>query len=198
MRAAQLGQRRLLIGLILATLLCACGFLGIKAVEYEQKWKHGLLWGRRFHPVEAAVRGRERASPAGSLPPGNVASAVPATSADPMDVHSTIPLAARGPAGLAPAERGLGAGRAGASGTEGMPGERPRNVQVFFGIYFAMTGLHALHVVAGMTAFVWLLRRALRGEFGAAYFTPVELTALYWHLVDMIWIYLFPLLYLIR
>jgi cytochrome c oxidase subunit 3 len=61
-----------------------------------------------------------------------------------------------------------------------------------------MTGLHALHVLGGMTAFVWVLRRAVRGDFSEEYFTPVELTALYWHLVDLVWIYLFPLLYLIR
>lgn len=68
---------------------------------------------------------------------------------------------------------------------------------MFFGFYFLMTGLHAVHVVAGMAVLGWLLRRSLRGEFSSQYNTPVELGGLYWHLVDMIWIYLFPLLYLI-
>ncbi len=74
----------------------------------------------------------------------------------------------------------------------------PRNVGVFFSIYFLMTGLHAIHVVAGMGAITWVLVRALRGQFGSRYFDAVDYVGLYWHLVDMIWIYLFPLLYLIR
>jgi len=68
---------------------------------------------------------------------------------------------------------------------------------MFFSFYFLMTGLHGLHVAAGMAVIAWLLRRARRGEFSARYYTPVDLTGLYWHLVDMIWIYLFPMLYLI-
>jgi cytochrome c oxidase subunit 3 len=72
------------------------------------------------------------------------------------------------------------------------------NVHLFFGVYFAMTGLHAVHVIAGMMAIGWLLRRSLRGDFGSHYFTPVDLGGLYWHLVDLIWIFLFPLLYLIE
>ena len=71
-------------------------------------------------------------------------------------------------------------------------------MQIFFGIYFTMTGLHALHVLAGMSVISWILVRSIRGQFGPAYFTPVDLTGLYWHLVDLIWIYLFPLLYLIH
>ena len=68
---------------------------------------------------------------------------------------------------------------------------------MFFSFYFMMTGLHGLHVVAGMIAIAWVLRRAIRGHFSSRYYGPVDLVGLYWHLVDMIWIYLFPLLYLI-
>jgi len=67
----------------------------------------------------------------------------------------------------------------------------------FFSIYFVMTGIHGVHVLVGMGLFAWLVRRAVRGDFSSAYFTPVEITGLYWHLVDIIWIFLFPLLYLI-
>ncbi|MDY7109943.1 MAG: cytochrome c oxidase subunit 3 [Planctomycetota bacterium] len=74
---------------------------------------------------------------------------------------------------------------------------RPANAHIFFGIYFCLTGLHGLHVLAGMTVIVWLIARAARGHFSAAYFTPVDLGALYWHVVDLIWILIFPLLYLI-
>jgi cytochrome c oxidase subunit 3 len=68
---------------------------------------------------------------------------------------------------------------------------------MFFSFYFMMTGLHALHIIAGMIALSWLLLRSFRGHFSSAYYTPVDLVGLYWHLVDLIWIYLFPLLYLI-
>ncbi len=74
----------------------------------------------------------------------------------------------------------------------------PPNAHMFFGIYFLMTGLHGLHVLAGMCVLIWLLRRAIKGHFDAGYFAPVEMGGLYWHLVDLIWIYLFPLLYLIH
>lgn len=68
---------------------------------------------------------------------------------------------------------------------------------MFFSFYFMMTGLHGLHILGGIGAIAWVLRRAIRGEFSRKYYTPVDLVGLYWHLVDMIWIYLFPLLYLI-
>jgi cytochrome c oxidase subunit 3 len=68
----------------------------------------------------------------------------------------------------------------------------------FLGIYYCMTGLHALHVIIGMAVMYWYgIRPALKNRFSSKYFTPVELGALYWHLVDLIWIYLFPLLYLV-
>jgi len=73
-----------------------------------------------------------------------------------------------------------------------------RNTVIFFSFYFAMTGLHALHMVIGLILMTWLLMRVSRGEFGPQYYTPVELSGLYWHFVDIVWIFLFPLLYLIN
>jgi len=70
-------------------------------------------------------------------------------------------------------------------------------IQQFFSIYFVMTGIHGLHVLIGIGLFVWLAFRAARGHFSAQWYTPVELVGLYWHIVDIIWIFLFPLLYLI-
>ena len=67
----------------------------------------------------------------------------------------------------------------------------------FFSIYFIMTGIHGVHVLVGMGLFGWLITRVARGHFSPQWYTPVELTGLYWHLVDIIWIFLFPLLYLI-
>lgn len=71
------------------------------------------------------------------------------------------------------------------------------NPHVFFSIYFMLTGLHGIHVLAGMTAISWVLVRTIRNHFSAQYYTPIENVGLYWHLVDLIWIYLFPLLYLV-
>jgi len=73
----------------------------------------------------------------------------------------------------------------------------PPRTNMFFAIYFVMTGLHALHVVIGMSILGWVLVKNMRGTFSPQYFTPVDLGALYWHLVDLVWIYLFPLLYLV-
>ncbi len=69
---------------------------------------------------------------------------------------------------------------------------------VFYSLYYLMTGLHGIHVLIGMGLMGWLLWRALKGHFNSEYYTPVEITGLYWHLVDIIWIFLFPLFYLIE
>lgn len=69
---------------------------------------------------------------------------------------------------------------------------------VFYSLYYLMTGLHGIHVLIGMGLMSWLLWRALKGHFNSEYYTPVEITGLYWHLVDIIWIFLFPLFYLIE
>lgn len=75
---------------------------------------------------------------------------------------------------------------------------RPRDLHLFFSIYFCMTGLHGLHVLFGIFFIAWLLVCTLRGHFSSVYYTPVDLGGLYWHIVDVIWIFLFPLLYLIH
>jgi cytochrome c oxidase subunit 3 len=74
---------------------------------------------------------------------------------------------------------------------------RPVNAQKFFTIYFMMTGLHGIHVIAGGIMIGWLIWHTLRGRFSAGYYTPIDLGGLYWHIVDVIWIFLFPLFYLI-
>jgi len=71
------------------------------------------------------------------------------------------------------------------------------NLALYFSFYFLMTGLHGFHVLIGMGLIFWLWRRARKNEFNADYYTPLEVVGLFWHLVDIIWIYLFPLLYLI-
>jgi mono/diheme cytochrome c family protein len=84
------------------------------------------------------------------------------------------------------------------AGTETDPGKsRPDNAHVFFSLYFLMTGLHAFHVLVGLGVIAWLMFRTVFCEFDNRYFTPIELGGLYWHIVDFIWIFLFPLFYLI-
>ena len=68
---------------------------------------------------------------------------------------------------------------------------------LFFSIYYCMTGVHAVHILGGMGVITWLIVKSARHEFHSKYYGPVDNVGLYWHLVDFIWIYLFPLLYLI-
>jgi cytochrome c oxidase subunit 3 len=72
-----------------------------------------------------------------------------------------------------------------------------RQAELYFSLYFVMTGLHALHMIIGVGVMAALAVLAFRGRFTAAYHAPVELAGLYWHFVDVIWIFLFPLLYLV-
>ena len=157
-RAAQLGQRRLLVALLTITLACAAIFLGVKYVEYHHKWKDGLLWGRMYHPTAEAIAGTHPEAAGPGL-----------AHSHPTRPHEAFTAA-----------------------------QAPKNVHIFFGIYFVMTGLHGIHILAGMGVIVWMILRARRGDFDGSYYGPIEFTALYWHLVDLVWIYLFPLLYLIH
>jgi len=73
----------------------------------------------------------------------------------------------------------------------------PRNVELYFFLYFAMTGVHAVHMIVGAGVLIWLMFKVRARAFSAAYYTPVEMFGLYWHFVDIVWIFLYPLLYLI-
>lgn len=71
------------------------------------------------------------------------------------------------------------------------------HVQIFFTLYWVMTGLHALHMLIGVLVMATMLVQARQGRFGPEYHTPLEVSGLYWHFVDIIWIFLFPLFYLV-
>jgi cytochrome c oxidase subunit III len=77
------------------------------------------------------------------------------------------------------------------------PLAQAREAEMFFYLYFAMTGLHALHMIAGVGVVGVIAIKAGRGQFTPAYYTPLEMAGLYWHFVDIVWIFLFPLLYLV-
>jgi cytochrome c oxidase subunit III len=78
-----------------------------------------------------------------------------------------------------------------------MEGSTAREAQILFSLYFAMTGMHAFHMIIGIGLLTVIAVLAARGKFSPAYFSPVEISGLYWHFVDIVWIFLFPLLYLI-
>jgi cytochrome c oxidase subunit 3 len=137
---AQVGSRRLQVAFLVLTMLFGAAFLGIKGVEYYDKYRDHLIPVPGFFHWEQA-------------PPHGAAAS---------DVE-----------------------------TYG------RNVQMFYWIYFAMTGLHALHMIIGLGLLSFLVYFAWRGRYSPEYHAPVELTGLYWHFIDIVWIFLFPLLYLL-
>jgi len=130
--ASAVGKRRATVAWLLATVVLGSVFLGVKVVEYKDKFDHHLVPGASF---------------------------------DAEDLH--------------------------------LAGDDARHAQTFFSLYFGMTGLHALHMIIGIPIILVMAARAQRGRFSREYHTPVELTGLYWHFVDIVWIFLFPLLYLI-
>lgn len=101
-----------------------------------------------------------------------------------------------GDEGHAPAEAAVEDAHAD-KGHDPTVGVEPNHVRIFYGFYFVMTGTHAIHMIIGMGIMVWLIRLAAAGRFSAAYYNPVEIFGLYWHFVDIVWIFLFPLLYLL-
>ena len=154
--SAQVGKKRLVSIFLIATLGLGTVFLGVKAIEYKQKYDHHLIPGHGFdmryrsvHPTandDLKELAREKEE---------VATAI---KSDPdINYHG----------------------------------------QLYFSLYFGMTGLHALHMIVGAGLLVWLIKGSFRGRYTPQYNTPVEIVGLYWHFVEIVWINLFPLLYLI-
>jgi cytochrome c oxidase subunit III len=154
--SAQVGKKKLVTGFLIATLALGSVFLGIKVVEYKQKFDHHLIPGHGFD----------------------------------LTYRSTHPAASDDPKEIALEKEELE--KAFASDPNANS-----HAQLYFSLYFAMTGLHALHMIVGAGLIIWLIKASLRGAFTPQYNTPVEIVGLYWHFVDIVWIYLFPLLYLI-
>ncbi len=203
-RAAQMNQRKLLITMLVLTLMGAFGFMGIKYVEYSHKIHLGIAPGSFYDPHvdehDEAVK--EEATPEAVTQAPSSKPQVPATTPLlPADQQSNIAPAHAAPLGMVAAETEphdahgkYGGGDHGHYATQA----ELDMAFTFFSIYYLMTGLHGLHVLIGIGVIFWLIRRAVRGDFSSEYFTPVDLGGLYWHLVDLVWIFLFPLLYLIH
>ncbi|HSY20617.1 MAG TPA: cytochrome c oxidase subunit 3 family protein [Polyangiaceae bacterium] len=166
-RSAQVGKRNETSIYLVITILCACVFLVVKYFEYSHKFHLGLLPGHCFGH------------------PGLSASVLP----NGQEVGTCLRMGAN-PDSVTP----LWVRAIDESGHEQL---LPPRANMFFALYFVMTGLHGLHVIIGMSILTWVLIKNQQGKFSKAYFTPVDLGALYWHLVDLVWIYLFPLLYLV-
>lgn len=148
------------------------------------------------HELVPAVGYEQTASPTAAA---DVASQQPTTALTP----SVVNQAPAGPTGVEPWVMQDGPAHSEAGHGEWLtfdtlPSLERERVHMFFQVYFMMTGLHGLHVLIGMALIGWLLVKAILGAFSPTYFAPVDLVGLYWHLVDLIWIFLFPLLYLIH
>ncbi len=184
-RCAQLNNQKGLILTLLLTIACAFGFLGIKYVEYNAKVHHGTVFGQYYKPHADSVvvtddNYKVFVGIAGDLAARELAIEQGMSADTPRSEFSEEAISARSVEILAQHEA------------------EPPAVKTFFSIYFAMTGLHGIHVIAGIIAYLWILKRALAGTFSSKFYGPVDFVALYWHLVDLVWIYLFPLLYLIN
>jgi cytochrome c oxidase subunit 3 len=218
-RAAQLGKKNLCVTLLGITIVCGAAFMCVKYVEYTTKFREALYPGSHYNPTEMPKTDVNEEKAAGKLAAAEaklpevadntapttdlMKTIAPAIKTAP-DGHtfegSSISRAPAGPQGLNPnwvASENSRLRREEVSVERHEPMDEPNNVQIFFSIYFMMTGLHGVHVLAGMALIFWCLLRAKRGEFGPEYFSPVDFVGLYWHIVDLVWIFLFPLLYLI-
>ncbi|MDX2054272.1 MAG: cytochrome c oxidase subunit 3 family protein [Polyangiaceae bacterium] len=221
-RNAQLGEKNKLVVNIVITLLCAFAFLGVKYKEYSHKIHEGTLWGHHFNPEHelweldsfkgkhpeaaelaekiSAIQYEGQAKPSrgnDAAPKAEPVAAVAAGTSPTESKERRIQrLLMKAPEEAIHPLVAAGIIKHDVLSTTGL--ERPPTAHIFFGIYFFMTGLHGIHVVAGIIVWFWMLTKARKGQFGPNYFGPIDYAALYWHLVDLVWIYLFPLLYLIH
>ncbi len=197
---AQKGNRNMQVILILLTMFFGAVFLGVKAIEYTSKYNDGLV------PI-AGLNKKVKADPAAAHLPEKPCYEVEHGEAD--EHHyvnprgefqwkdcSLVKLAQDGNY-LTEAEK-IGYFSNDGSGAPQIDAEKFRDkVLIFYWIYFVMTGLHALHMIIGLGLMAWLLWTAWRGYYSGDYYMPVEMSGLYWHFVDIVWIFLFPLLYLL-
>ncbi|MSR70025.1 MAG: hypothetical protein EXS17_06750 [Phycisphaerales bacterium] len=214
---AQRGRKTALLICLWLTMAGAAGFLVIKYFEYSHKIHAHLVWGPTFYIPPHDVVGELEATQLAHTPAAAaVAVATPATAATPASSGlptigdrpavdaSAIKAASAGPSGLSSGAVNAVIGESHDIIPHDLPSahledaKMPPNTHLFFAIYYAMTGLHGFHVIVGMVVIGILIFRANRGDFGPKYYTPVDLVGLYWHIVDLVWIFLFPLFYLIH
>jgi cytochrome c oxidase subunit 3 len=216
LRAAQRGAIRPATWLVGLTLLLGCIFLGVKGIEYKAKWDHDILPGRIGELLPGMGLAREKEMHAvGMQYVTRVRRQMDRLVATPGTLSAELTEGMRqlladmkdGEAGpsyrspLTPAQVGQRVNELIHRGEEA--GQHvPLSPAIPFGnlwasCYFALTGFHALHVLGGLVVFALLFVRGLRGGFGPDQVGQLEITALYWHFVELVWIVLFPVLYLL-
>jgi len=202
---AQKSNRMLQVVMIVLTMIFGTVFLGVKAIEYTDKYNHGLIPVDGLNRRATATENAHPSSEHGSAMTMPFEVKVEASSEKSATEHeyvnprgafqwtdASLVVLARDGKFLTAAEN-IGYFSNGEVDVKKFADK----VRIFFWLYFAMTGLHALHMVIGLGIMLWLLLRAWGGEFSVLYFAPVEMAGLYWHFVDIVWIFLFPLLYLL-
>ena len=200
---AQKSNRNMQVIMIILTMILGATFLGVKVVEYTDKYNHGLVpvnglnkKVKRPEKVEhnAFVLPFETRASASESAPGG---------------HTEKPYV--NPRGefqwnygedlVEQAEKGgylTDSEKVGYFSNGQIDAAKFRDkVRIFYYVYFVMTGLHALHMIVGLGLMMWLLWTAWKRTYNAEYYMPVEMSGLYWHFVDIVWIFLFPLLYLL-
>ncbi len=198
---AQKGKRMMQVYLIIATMLFGTTFLVVKYFEYSDKYHHGLVpvtglnMRTKATSERPSTQNEHESRPKNSLdaPKTETPYANPRGEFQWHDAKGDqIILEARAKGYLTPHEE------IGYFTNGDLDNNKVRDkVRIFFWIYFVMTGLHALHMIIGLGIMAWLLWTAWRGAYSADYYSPVEMSGLYWHFVDIVWIFLFPLLYLL-
>ena len=198
---AQKGNRNMQVILIIATMFFGSVFLGVKVVEYRDKYEHGLVpvtgWNKKSKEGEH-VRSEPFTLPFETRVSASEAVEQVEHKANPRG-EFTIPESDLKLARMAEEGNFLTESERNGYYSNGVldVNKFRDKVRIFFWIYFVMTGLHALHMIIGLGLMAWLLWKAWSGIFSHEYFAPVEMAGLYWHFVDIVWIFLFPLLYLL-
>lgn len=210
-RAAQTNKKGLLSVCLALTLAGAIGFLVIKYFEYSHKFHLNLKWGQSFYqPVSESEAATVKVEPKPvENPVLAIAAPDPSAGAAPTALVQLPPADATAIAAPKSGPSGVASTTMVEASAEGvhvshreephlLDPEMPANTHRFFAIYYLMTGLHGIHVLIGVGVIGWLLWGSLKGRYGSDYYTPVDLVGLYWHVVDLVWIFLFPLFYLIH
>ncbi|MEQ1604264.1 MAG: cytochrome c oxidase subunit 3 family protein [Pyrinomonadaceae bacterium] len=194
---AQRGNRNMQVIMIVLTMMFGATFLGVKAIEYTDKFNHGFVPVTGLNRKAKAEHTGEHAAapekPCWEVEHGTTtehAYVNPQSEFQWTDC-SLVKLAQDGKF-LTESEK------IGYFSNGEIDANKFRDrVRIFFWIYFVMTGLHALHMIIGLGLMSWLLWKAWSGTYSREYYMPVEMSGLYWHFVDIVWIFLFPLLYLL-
>ncbi len=190
---AQKSNRNMQVIMIILTMLFGTVFLGVKAIEYSDKYHHGLVpMAGLNQKVKADASHHETAKPCWEVDHNAPPAVHPNPRGEFLWTDCSLVKVAEDGGFLTEAER-VGYYSNGEIDIEKFKGI----VRIFYYLYFVMTGLHALHMIAGLLLMSWLLWTAWKGTYNSEYYMPVEMSGLYWHFVDIVWIFLFPLLYLL-